>query len=820
MKIGKYELRMPFAKTVELVEEDKFRPLTTGLQVEEKITPGRESEDPSEVYLTSQKYSPVEPGFALEWLPVLENFAAYNQDVGYAVDNIVQLSNTPYEIEFADGISETLRKEVVKVINEYKNSWYSFSGSFSSFCSDVLTQAAINGAMSIEIVPNKKLDNIKLVRVPPKYIRFLYNKSIEDYEPFQMVRNASNYDSQYYGYKKLNTVKYKYIAWRRLLEGPYPVPPFLTAIRSLDIQSNIIENLAFIIEKLGTMGFLAVTVEPPKRNSGEKDEEYFKRVLNYLEAHVYPQLKKNLASGIAVGFKGSHEFSIEGNKMNVEGTSAIVNIVEQMLFAGLKQDPNMLGRNFSTTETFGRVILAKMTNQVKEYQTMLNSIRMEIFRLFITLRGYDPKIITGVSCEPAMIRDKSTEETARKTQIENVFAVRDGGIIDQQQAANELGYEKPAEKEAPNKVDPNADQDDKKNGGGDNDDKEKKDETEEEDEETQEQIRVYENQFRKDVQEYFYLVPQGCNQALNFAQDFNDRTMNNFVKTYYGQVYEKYSRFMVKSSNSAVETIQGLNENSPLQTVQEQVYLAILNDWETYFSTQLEDVIESNVDKIYEYYRKDRSIFPGEAGFAKGKVGFEGEIEIPEALFGLDDFRTIEYVGKSDSMYLGKFITDESTKKKVYKYIEEYYINGDLPFGKDEKVIAKFKDQFNKTFDFESYKIRRIIDTSVNNLRNDANIQYINQAELSEYEVIEIGDNLTCEYCNFMNGMTFDVTKAVSKINNKVSSAPENVSTVSPFVTTYKIDEFKAMSPEDLQRAGFSTPSYHANCRGRIVAKV
>lgn len=804
MGIFGYRVRKPFYKNKEQKPENL--PLTTGFDRGTQITPGRDSEDPSEIYMTAKKYSPVDPGFCLEWLGTLENLAAYNQDVGYAVDNIVQLSNTQYEIEFSDNVKKTLRKDIMKTINDAKNKWYSFSGGFNSFSSDVLAQAAINGAMSIEIVPNKTLDDIKLVRVPPKYIRFLYNKSIEDYEPFQVVRNMSNFNNQYFGYKKLNTVKYKYIAWRRLLEGPYPLPPFLTAVRSLDIQANIIDNIAFIIEKLGTMGFLAVTVQPPSRNPGEKDTAYYDRMLAYLQTKVYPQIQKNLKSGIAVGFKGSHEFTVQGNNMNVDGASKIVNIVEQMLFAGLKQDPNMLGRNFSTTETFGRVILAKMTNQVKEYQSMLNTLRMEIFKLFITLKGYDPNIISGVICEPAMIGDKYVEETARNTKIKNVITLRDAGIIDQQGAANELGYEEPAEKEAPNK--------NTNTGNGQNTDSDP-----ESGNDVQDQIKIFEDRLKAHANEYDYYIPKGCDHGESFAASFNDKTITNFIKNYYKKIYEKYSKFIVKAASHAIETIQGMDSSAPLENVQSSVYLSILQDWETYYKTKIGQIVENNIDKIYSHYRKDRSIFPGQEGFAKSRASLDGDFIIPEAVFGLDDFRAIEYMAQSDTMYLGKFITDESTKKKIYKYLEESYINGDMPFGKDEKVINKFKNKFNKTFDFESYKIRRIIDTSVNNIRNDANIQYMYQAEVSEYEVIEIGDRLTCDYCNFMDGMVFDVKKAVNKISNKIGSLPEEVKNISPFVTTYKIDEFTEMSPEDLQSSGFSTPAYHPNCRGRIVAR-
>lgn len=789
----------------EVVKGNKKRlPMTTGDPDKKGIKPGRETEEPLDAF-ANKDYSPVEPDFAIEWLGILENLSIYNQDVGYAVDNIVQLANTKWEIVFNDDVNDQLRKEVSTLIVDNQDKWYNFSGGMHSFRSDILAMAAINGAMSIEIVPNKQLDNIKLVRVPPKYIRFMYNKKTEQYEPFQQVRNPNNSDPTLFGLKKLNTTKYKYIAWRRLTEGPYPTPPFLTAIRMLTIQKNIITNLDFIIEKLGMIGFLSVTVEPPEKKPGESDTSYYDRCLKYLEQKVYPQVQKNLSNGIAIGYKDSHEFDMAANNMNTRGAGELVELVELMMFAGLKQDPNMLGRNFSTTETFGKVILAKMTNQVKEYQNMLNSIMQEIFKLFILLRGYDPNIIASVTCDPAMIRDKSAEEEARSTEIDNVFKLRDNGIIDQQAAAIELGYEKAADPKFTANTNEPSDNNTDEDGDL---------------EEVQEEVRVIEGKLLRKLPEYAYATMDchGVAMTLIKRSEFNDKAMNKFANDYSRDVNDVYSSFTIKAIKKMVKDLQAYNVLSPLENIQEAMYLAILEEWSAEFLPYLPDITDKNVTDIYGHYRKDRSIFPSEGSFKK--ASFAEDFTIPDAAFGLDDFRSIEYMAESDSMYLGKFITDESTKKKVYKYLEENYINGDLPFGNDKKAINKFQKDFGTIFDFESYKIRRIVDTSVNNVRNDANIRYINQAELSQYEVIEIGDNRTCDYCNHMNGMVFDVKNALSKIDSKVNAMPEQVSMLSPFVTTVKVDEFTKMSPEQLQTAGFSTPSYHASCRGRIVAKI
>lgn len=787
-------------------------------------TTGRSSVPQFNTFGPSMKLTEVMPDFAVEWFTTLENLAAYNHDVGYALDNIVQLANTDHEIVFRDDISDELKKQLLSEIWEAEDDWYNFSEGMRSFKSDIIAQGVINGAISIEIIPdiiNK--DIYQIVRIPPKYIRFVYDRTTDRYHPYQAINIPHLANKTFNGLVKLNTITYKYVAWRRLFEGPYPTPPFLAAIEGLFIQRDMIKSFAQIMKKLGMLGFLSAKVEPPEQQAGEEETAYWARCVTYLEDVVYPQLNKNLSNGVVAGFKDSHEFELQGNRMNVNGADGLMKIVELIVFAGLKQDPNMLGRNYSTTETFGRVILAKMLNQVKDWQKMSDTIFKEIYQMFLLVKGYDPELITDVKSDPPMVIDRGKEEEAESKKISNVKEKRNMGIINQQDAANELGYDEPAEEEWQSMypgLDPNSDKSDPKSGKSDTQTPENEPKS---DEERKRLIRHYEKVLHKELPEYEYETHE-CHGVDTFdfvsPSDFGERKINGFVNKYFAESVSNYRRGLTKVSKMITKLFKNYDESTPLDRINDDVYLTILRNWDEQFIQKQTTISQNNLDKIYSHFRQDRSIFGNKTSFSKQTGQFAEGDPIPEAVFDLLDFRTIDYLSESDALYLGKFITDESTKKKIKAYLEEKYISGDLPLGAEPKILNKFQDEFEKLLNLETWKIRRVIDTSVNNARNDGNVLYMKQAQIEKYEIIEIVDNLTCDWCAHMDGMEFAIKNAVSKIQNKVDVGPDNVSRISPFATSIPIEDFQELDAAEIEGKNITTPSYHPSCRGRVVAVI
>ena len=191
-------------------------------------------------------------------------------------------------------------------------------------------------------------------------------------------------------------------------------------------------------------------------------------------------------------------------------------------------------------------------------------------------------------------------------------------------------------------------------------------------------------------------------------------------------------------------------------------------------------------------------------------------------MFGVLDTRVIDYYKNSDSLYLGKFITDEDTQKRLVEFIKSEYLAKNLPIGKDVKSAGMqlFRDKFEGLLEGEEWKMSRIISTTVNTMRNTAAVMYMSDASVERFEIRGINDSLQCAWCGELQGKQFTVAKAVENINSLVSSSPTNVASVKPFITSeYTPEELRGLTQETLDTMGLVVPA-HCNCRDTIIAVI
>lgn len=754
----------------------------------------------------------IPPDFSLEYLATLENLCAFNSDLSYALDNIVQLANTPHDICFSDKISEKQANVMKEYLKQRESRWYQFSGGGSSLKGDLLAQVVVNGALSAEIIPDDKLEGIKqIVRIRPKNIRFYYDSEKDIFAPYQIGNYLYKKGTKVGGMVELNTNTYHYIALRRLFQTPYAVPPFISAIEALCIQRDMLNNFKEIMKKLGMLGFLSAEVDPPTQLPGETPTQYWERCISYLDNTVYPQLNKNLAKGVVAGFKDRHKFTLQGNNMNVTGAQGLFDIVQERIFAAIKQDPNMNGKNLATTETFGRVILAKMLSQTAEYQKVVDTFYEHAYMMELKLGGFSPGYVEVKSQKP-LVNDQVKEETAEGLKIDNVIKKRNAGIIGQDKAANELGYDE-ADSEG-DIIDVNAQPTTIPGGGSDPTGKPGA-------AASNVAIRAAEIRLFKQVPVYDYGLEINCGHRItryNFSSFTGTTKLEAYQRKYFTPVYKQYRSYSKDVAKAVGDKLLTFQKSIPLDNVQREVYLSMLTRWEQRFAEPVTDIVKSQVPTIYDYYRKDKSVFK-KRGTSSNASSFAND-DIPAAVLELDDYRAIEYMERSDAMYLGKFITDPDTKKKVYAYLQTQYLEGTLPIGNDSKALQKFVDTFEDVINLEAWKIRRIIDTSVNKVRNYAHVGYLTQASVETFEVLEVMDDLTCQYCSEMDGKKFSVTTAKNKISKEIGSNPGDVSYLSPFLTSEPLEKIQSSSADELQSMGFDTPPYHPHCRGTVVADI
>ena len=811
----------------------------------------------------------ITPDFNIQLLGAMESLSIYNAEVSYAVDNIMQLGNTvgsfPTNITFDDGVADTQIKEMVALLKKKSKQWY--KGGLNSLVNDLLSQIAVNGTLSAEAVPSNSLDGLrKIVTVSPKTIRFKYDIDQEDYFPYQHIAGKITPTGI-----KLNTFTYKYYPLRRVTEKPYGIPPFISSLENIQISRDMGENLKHVVKKLGILGFLEVLVNGPSAKNGESDKDYFKRTQNYLKS-VTPQIEKGLSKGYVVGFEGSHKFNLQPTTGNVQGAKDLVEMNDVKLFAGLKQDPLMFGRNFSTTETLAQVILAKMTTQVGNYQKIVETFLEDVFLLELQLAGYAIENIE-IEFEPPMITDGTKKQVARKALIENLKTEYNQGIISQEVVAQELGREAPDQEEprpAPAlAVNPNKPVDlEEEEPKGKEDVTKTKDKKENtkllpwqvslisefsptssgyrivdvyfNNDRAKENVVILNNEFLdtfdvldvtsivelenvslEDVTqryvnglgghltEYEY-ESEGCNcgdhKVSTFAKK-DETELEQFIRLYLIETKGRYSTAVEKAVKEIAISLAQLGEGATEKVVYDSIMYTLYKNWKVNFTIPQKKTVNKFVKNVYTYFRKDKSIFKNADG-------------IPKGTFGTLDLRAIDYYKRVDNLYLGKFITDVDLKKKVTQYLKDEYLDGDLPIGNNKEAIAKFKSKFGNVLEEQEWKLSRIVNTTVNKMRNTASVSYMQEADVEQFEIVEVGDRLSCPYCIALNGKIFSVTKEVTRLKETVNSDPEYVGVDAPFVTSIfkKAEDMEGLTSDELQDKGIGLPPQHANCRGTIIA--
>lgn len=769
---------------------------------------GRSSEPENSSAGLLSKNMVLMPDFSIEFLKMMEYLGVFNRHVSQAIENIVTLSNTEFDIEFADNVKTSEQKKMQEYLKNKMNSYYEFSDGISSLGNDMFTQIAINGALSFEAIPDKSLSGIrKVAMISPKNVRFIYDDKNDAHHPFQIVTGLATKQNQktFNGMIPLNQATYSYMAFRRYTTSPYGCPPFLSAIEDLVTQYDMVGSFKNMMKRMGVLGFLSVLVKAPVKKNGEDDTIYYNRLSAYLDS-IEPQVAKQATNGVAIGFKDTHEFNIAGNNMNAAGAEKLMTIIKSLIYSGIKQDPNMHGENWSVTEAFAKVILAKMTTQMGNYQRLVATGFEKIFILDLVLGGFSPGLV-NVTFKKPMINDLLKEVQAEAIKITNTEKKYNMGIISQQQVANELGYEKPDQEEprvlsgvpASEVADPKADPE--------------KDEKETDEKDVEEAVRAL-----RGTGEFDYHIPEGCD-SLNF--EFNDPKANRFSKKYNGKISGIYKKAIKDLSSSILNRLKSANFNS-LENFRNTVLVEIATKWPSYFQEPIRPIVIETTQDMYNDFRKDKTPFK-EAKKKKKDSGYDKESflqDVPDATLNLIDYRSIDFFNRSDNYYLGKFIVDRDTQDRVKAFIEDWYVLNQEDIGQNDRLLEQFAKEFEGVLNLESWKIRRIIDTTVSRIRNYAHVNYLSQAKIEAYEIVEVMDQKTCGWCKEMDGKSFSVTANQKMIEDIIGSDPENVKSVSPFATSIKLDDFKGITEQELQKKGITLPAFHCHCRGRIVAVV
>lgn len=379
---------------------------------------GRLSKEPVPLFRSLDvRYRFVDPRYPKEWLKLIEKAVILNPDLAQMHELVIDLANTGHYIEIVPENQKL--KNVIDEIAERINA--------DSFVNELLSQIAIYGAVSLEIVVDENLRGIKkIVLVPPTTIFFAYNEELDIYEPYQYLNGDPI---------KLNPETYIYLPILTLSGSPYGIPPFLSALSAVEVQEDFRMQLKGLAQKLGLLGFLDLEIPLPQKAHSETEVEYQKRLSGTLE-NLANQVTENMQKGVLLHYVGTKaEFKEVGS--NVAGVRDIVELNEQWVISGAKGQPSLLGRTSGSTETWATVAYEQFIRMLENYRRIVRRVMEKIYKMHCTLLGFEYDDINFVF-NPIKSLNPAEDMDVYKKKVEAIGVLVQAGIMSIEEARKEL----------------------------------------------------------------------------------------------------------------------------------------------------------------------------------------------------------------------------------------------------------------------------------------------------------------------------------------------------------------------------------------------
>lgn len=396
----------------------------------------------------------VTPSFRAELIPLIRDLYKVNPDVSIAVQDMFKLANTGHEISFPNN-SESEAAKMRDHLKEVSKKWSRYTAGIDGLVNKFIVQSLVGGAISVEAVPNEKLDGLAtIVFLNPEEILFKReNNGV--YHPYQI--NKSSVANKKPSYIKLNTETYVYVGTFNDTDEPYGIPPFMSGLDSLKTQQDLRVNFKNIMEMMGMVGFLEATMEKPQRKANESENAYASRLTQIL-THLKKNIRSGMKDGVVVGFKDEHEFKLNSTSATLQNIDIPWNQNQQSVANGLGVNGNIIGLNNSNTEGGQGIMLSKLISQLKNIQMLVAYVLEFIYALELRLAGFNNKGIK-VTFGTSTISDELKVQQGLEYKIRNLVALYNQGIISQTQFAWSMGYENPDEAEPRAPVDGISDMD-------------------------------------------------------------------------------------------------------------------------------------------------------------------------------------------------------------------------------------------------------------------------------------------------------------------------------------------------------------------------
>jgi len=388
----------------------------------------------------------IKPAFYWSMIPEIRKLFAISSPLSSAVTTIVQLSNTGFNIKFSNGLKPKERLDMTNHLRLVTRQWGFGTAGIHGIIDKLLYQLMLGGANSVEWVVKKDLSGIDyLSLLNPETIRPVYNKKTQRYDYYQQITGLLSMPHDTPNLIKLNPKTFNYYALMSAEESPVGIPPFLSALPDLTSHKNMLNNINFIVEQVGLMGFLELLMDKPSQNDGESNTHYKNRLNTFL-TDAKNSLNSGLKDGIIAGYKNDHEFKFNSISKDLGALPAIFSIVQKSVASGLKTPSVFLEGPENKTETQISIIFTKLIAQLKDIQNIIAHILEQGFVMELLLAGFNPEGIK-VEFDPSTLTDALKKAQTAEINARVQHQLYADGITELDDYAIAMGYDQASQKE-------------------------------------------------------------------------------------------------------------------------------------------------------------------------------------------------------------------------------------------------------------------------------------------------------------------------------------------------------------------------------------
>lgn len=358
----------------------------------------------------------------------IERASLFNADFSGAVGLLKTLADTPHTITGIDGaeLSELANEKIKKL----QKRLFPTAGDIDGLQLALIDQYIKYGAMATEceIAKDKTIKRVWLL--PIKEIRFELRNG-----EFVAYQDAGGLSKKI----ELNPLTFEYTRAEEWMPGsPYGKPPFVGAFEALLRSEKMIDNIDFILEKIGLMGIYDVGFEvlPPVPGETYGDPSHIARNRAYAESLA--KAEEGSKRKIVRVHPKTTEYKVSQVGSDARGVIDFWRANEELVSAGMMVSEALLGRARQTTEAFATV-LYRMASNIAETAQRLTANHLEsIYNLELLLNGLNESV--QVEFEPPASLDPISEANAEKIRIETIGLKLMYGLIDSDTARAEAGY--------------------------------------------------------------------------------------------------------------------------------------------------------------------------------------------------------------------------------------------------------------------------------------------------------------------------------------------------------------------------------------------